>query len=257
MKRLTLLFPLFLMFTLCNKTDAMELEKPKAKIATVKLVSASDIIPPIAGNNEQLKSLIASYQHIEKNPLLVCCKVSATLTKTELHCMMDNMLKNNPELSQAVLQNPAFRDDFINEFMNKPMPFAIPAKYLANKKPNDVIAYAGNGNPNSAGMKLSENEGNKVTSSIIFSTTDKDPLFIEPPHSQYVVTNEFCKEANKVMNMFEASLREKEQNGDIQTMGDRDTNRQAMGDRYGITTGWNGGKPFMDTEKRAPSLRQG
>jgi hypothetical protein len=215
------------------------------KLPTATLISASDVIP-----SKLLPS--TPYYLTSNNPpalILGMVKQPIKATQSETISIMNNLAKNNPDLAR-ILNDPdrgsEFKKTFLKRFASPEVQTTVPVQYLIDKKPGDFIYFSGNAEAtNPYGTKISEKEGTKITRTVLHSQNPKDPSFIQEPYIVHVATEKFAKDANKVIRRLEHDLAsEKRRIGGAQT-----------GDKYGMVSGWTGGKSLMDTEKREPSSR--
>ncbi len=224
----------------------MELTTPK-KMGTSQVTSVAKVCTQSQAPNNQLDT----YTNIGTNPYIVIGQLNQTLAKEGWELSMDNMRKNNPaEFSK--MQKNSFK------YIGQPVQIPIPASYLIDKNPNDIVMYEGYGSPDLPGLKISEKEGDKVVASRVLSPEKNDPRF-QDIKCQYVITEEFCKQTNKEMANAEKRLVKEENKKYGRKIGDeptfRFTGRRNASEKTGITSGWNGGKTLIDLEDRSPSMR--
>jgi hypothetical protein len=246
MKKINLLSFLFLTAALGGKITAMELALPQ-KIKTAKVTSAPAITTPL----QISESYLNIYTNIGAIPYAAIGQLTHIITKKEWGSQVDNLRKNNP-LEFALLQKKNI------DLTGQPISVAIPANYLVDKKPDDIVMYEGYGYPDSLGIKISEREGSKVVASLVRSAEKTDPRF-QDLQTQYVITQEFCEQTNRKMEKIEAYLIKEENKKYKRKIGDNPsfifTGRRIAGEKTGITSGWNGGKTLTDVEDRSPSIR--
>jgi len=246
-KKHYLLSFLFSVIALCGKTNAMELTTPQ-EIITAKVISVGGITTQLQAPN---KNYLNTYTNIGSIPYAAIGQLSRTFTKEEWEDNLSVLRKNNPAEHAHLQKNN------IN-LTGQPISVAIPASYLVNKKPDNIVMYEGYGSPNFQGIKISEREGNKVIASVVRSTEKTDPRF-QNLQRQYVITEEFCEQTNREMEKMETYLVNAEKKKYGRKIGDNPSfvfsGRRIAGERTGITSGWNGGKTLTDLEDRNPSMR--
>jgi hypothetical protein len=250
MKTFTILYALLSagMFSNIAMINAMDpANTPKKQIYT--FTSAKEAI-----SNKSLPSdtMLSFFLNGNNPPIMISgtIKNPVTLTKSKAIATIDNLAKNNPDIASR-LKDPKegaqFREDRITQVTSpQDMKTAIPVQYLNNQKPKSTICYSGLASADHEyGIKISEKEGTKTTRTFLFSPNLKDPSFIEEPRLVYVTTKEFAKQANEAVRKFEENLINEESF----------YGRRKTGDKYDMTSGWNGGEPVMKTEKRKASSK--
>jgi len=254
MKKLYFLLLLTAIVSFVKQANAMDtVDSPKKMDTTsvqpknvTTLISAQAVLSRT--KNDSLT--FGPYLHSNANPLVLVGKAKATvrITESQVNAIINNLAKNDPQF-QNILNDPNqashFREYMIAQLTQGETGAAmIPAQYLSNKKPEDIIFYNGYGTAdNQNGLKISENEGTQVIATVLHSPNPTD--FTQEAPDSFVSTKEFAKDANKAMREFEDRIVDKEAR----------FGRAKTGDKYGITSGWNGGKSLMDTEKREASSR--
>lgn len=224
---------------------------PSPKTETLKLLSADSVV--LMANNQQAAT---AYKNNDYPPLLIIGAIPMSMSTSQLNTILGELAKSNPGLAQE-LNNPIIRNKLLQQLaIESTLPMPIPVSYLIDKKPQNLVLYAGfskNG-IESEGVRIAEKEGNKITGNIIYSSQKDDPSFLDEPSHAYPATERFCKEANREIEKFEKQIEMDERRIGFKHLMPGIKNSE-LADKLGVTSGWTGGKPLMDTEKRTPSSR--
>lgn len=213
-----------------------------SKKETYTLILAKEAQP-----TKDIPSEMKNLFHNSNNPplgIIGTIKIPTALTQSKAILIVENLAKNNPTIKELA-QDPHKKAALIEQMTAENIPAMVPFQYLADKKPG-IIFYGGLGARNNQdAIKISETEGSQITNTFLYSQNKNDSDFVQEPQMLYVATEKFAKQANKTAREFEDKLANEESW----------SNRRHIGDKYGMTSGWNGGKSLMDTEKREPSSR--